>query len=398
MVSDNPLNELYFPQVKGGAAVSSDFSTQYRHLFPVLEKVTYVNACSQGALAIPVRDALNEYLDGMYEKGSLWDQWVMKQEELRALTAQAFSTVVENVAITSSASAGINSVLSSIDFINGKNRIVTTDLEFPTMGQILHAQEKRGAQVTHVPSEPDNTLDLSKFEAALTPDVALVAVTHVCYRNGAMTDIKSVTEIAHKHGIPILVDAYQSVGSLDINFEDVGADFLVGGYLKYFLGIPGIGFMLARNDSPLIPTNTGWFAARDIFAMSIDSYDPAKDARRFSAGTPPVPSIYGAVAGMELSLEAGLENSWNHTQELHRQLRSGIEALGANIATPDHDHGVMLAIKTKDEHQMVIELESEGVVASSRDGNLRLSPHFYNSFEDVDRVLEAIKKKTNLLA
>ena len=110
MVSDNPFNELYFPQDKGGEVVSSDFSAKYRHLFPVLEKATYVNACSQGALAIPVRDALNEYLDGMYEKGSLWDQWVMKQEELRALTAQAFSTVVENVAITSSASAGINSV------------------------------------------------------------------------------------------------------------------------------------------------------------------------------------------------------------------------------------------------------------------------------------------------
>lgn len=378
--------------------MSTDLSAKYRHLFPVLEKVTYVNACSQGALAIPVRDALNGYLDGMYEKGSLWDQWVMKQEELRNLTAQAFSTKVENVAITSSASAGINSVLSSFDFTQGKNRIVTTDLEFPTMGQILHAQERRGAIVTHVTSEPDNTLDLAKFEEALTPDTALVAVTHVCYRNGHMTDLKSVTEIAHKRGIPVLVDAYQSVGSLEINFEKVGADYLVGGYLKYFLGIPGIGFLLARNDSPLIPTNTGWFAARDIFAMSIDSYDPAPDARRFSAGTPPVPSVYGAVAGMKLSLEAGLKNSWNHTIQLHARLRSGIEALGARIATPRESHGVMLAIKSKDEHQLVAELEREGVVASSRDGNLRLSPHLYNSFDDVDRVIEAINKKSHLLA
>jgi len=377
--------------------VATDISAKYRHLFPVLEKVTYVNACSQGALAIPVRDALNEYLDGMYERGSLWDQWVMKQEELRALTAQAFSTKPENVAITSSASAGINSVLSSFNFSTGKNKIVTTDLEFPTMGQILHAQEGRGAQVVHVPSEPDNTLDLAKLEAALTPDVALLAVTHVCYRNGALTDIKAVTQLGHKYGIPVLVDAYQSVGSMPIDFEDVGADFLVGGYLKYFLGIPGIGFLLARSDLPLIPSLTGWFAANDIFAMRIDAYDPAKDARRFSMGTPPVPSVYGAVAGVKLMLEVGLGNAWNHTLDLHQQLRQGLEGLGAKFPTPSGSHGVMLAVKATDDHALVEELEREGVVASSRDGNLRISPHFYNNSLDVQRVVDTVARKSPLL-
>ena len=108
-----------------------ELASQYRHLFPVLENVTYLNSCSQGALAIPVRDALNEYLDGMYEKGSLWDQWVMKQGELRDLVAKAFVTRRSNVAITTTASAGINSVLSSFDFSGSKKRIVTTDLEEP---------------------------------------------------------------------------------------------------------------------------------------------------------------------------------------------------------------------------------------------------------------------------
>jgi selenocysteine lyase/cysteine desulfurase len=376
-----------------------DTASQYRHFFPVFDKVTYINSCSQGALAIPVRDALNEYLDGMYEKGSLWDQWVMKLDELRRLVAEAFSTSSTNVAITTTASAGINSVLSSIDFSGKRNRIVTTDLEFPTMGQILHAQERRGAEIVHVASEPDGTLDLAKLEAALDDRVALVAVTHVCYRNGAMTDIKEVSRLTHKHEIPVLVDAYQSVGSMPIDFDDVGADFLVGGFLKYMLGLPGIGFLLARSDSKLIPTQTGWFAARDIFAMEINQYEPSLDARRFEGGTPPIPSVYGAVAGLKLLLEVGLENAWNHTLAFHKHLREELENIGARVMTPIArlSHGVMVAIQTKDEYALVIGLEQDGIITSSRGGNLRISPHFYNTAKDIEILMSSLQKHRSLL-
>ena len=376
-----------------------DIASKYRHLFPVFERVTYLNSCSQGALAIPVRDALNQYLDGMYEKGSLWDEWVMKQEELRQSVAQAFKTKSSNVAITSNASAGINSVLSSFDFSGPKKRIVTTDLEFPTMGQILHAQERRGAEVVHVPAEQDGTLSLEKLEAALDEGVALLAVTHVCYRTGAMSDIKAVSELGHKYGIPVMVDAYQSAGSMPIDFDDVGADFLVGGFLKYMLGLPGSGFLLARSDSELIPTQTGWFAARDIFAMEIGRYDPSLDARRFEGGTPPIPSLFGAVAGLELLLKVGLENAWNHTFAFHKSLREELEDVGAKVMTPSGlgSHGVMIVIQTMDEHALVSELEKVGVITSSRGGNLRVSPHFYNSAADIGKLMESLGKHRSLL-
>jgi len=376
-----------------------DIASKYRHLFPVFEKVTYLNSCSQGALAIPVRDALNDYFDGMYERGSLWDQWVMKQHELRQLVAKAFSTAPTNVAITTTASAGINSVISSFDFSGKRNRIVTTDLEFPTLGQIVHAQERRGAEIVHIASEPDGTLDLTKLEAALDGRVALVAVTHVCYRNGAMTDIKKVSAISHKHGIPVLVDAYQSVGSMPIDFDDIGADFLVGGFLKYMLGLPGIGFLLARSDSKLIPTHTGWFAAREIFAMEIDRYDPSLDARRFEGGTPPIPSVYGAVAGLKLLLEVGLEQAWNYTLACHKFLREELENVGAKVMTPSGlgSHGVMIAIQTSDEHALVTRLEDHEVITSCRGGNLRVSPHFYNSAEDIAKLMQSLQEFRSLL-
>jgi selenocysteine lyase/cysteine desulfurase len=376
-----------------------DIASQYRHLFPVFEKVTYLNSCSQGALASPVRDALNEYLNGMYEKGSLWDEWVRKQEELRSLVARAFNTESSNVAITANASAGINSVLSAFDFSSSKNRIVTTDLEFPTMGQILHAQENRGAEVIHVAAEPDGSLDLDKLEMALDDRVALVAITHICYRTGAMTDIKRVGELSHKHGIPVIVDAYQSAGSMPIDFDEVGVDFLVGGFLKYMLGLPGIGFLVVNDTFSGIPTQTGWFAAREIFTMEITGYDPAAEARRFETGTPPVPSLYAAAAGIGLLLELGLENVWSATLSLHENLRRGLESLGAAIVTPRElaSHGGMIAFKSEEESKIVSALERDGVIVSSRGGNVRVSPHFYNNEVDVARFLESLIPSRALL-
>ncbi len=377
----------------------NDLSGKYRHLFPVFEKVNYLNSCSQGALAIPVRDAIDEYMEGMYEKGSRWNEWVSKQEELRNLVAKAFSTSPSNVAITSNASSGINSVLSSFDFSGSKNRIITTDLEFPTMGQILHAQERRGATIVHFGTETDGTLDLTKFESSLDERVALVAVTHVCYRTGAMLDLESITNIAHTHGIPVLVDAYQSAGSFPIHFDDIGADFLVAGFLKYMLGLPGIAFLLSRNASQFVPVQTGWFAARDIFAMEIERYDPSLDARRFETGTPPIPSVYGAVSGLHLLLEVGLKEAWQQVYLVHTMLRECLQDLGVRVITPTlfQYHGAMIAFEAPKESALVNALEDDGIIVSSRGGNLRVSPHFYNGVEDVEELMKSLRKHQDLL-
>ncbi len=387
---------------KEGFTLVTDTAKSYRHHFPVFDSVTYINSCSQGALSDRVRAAMDLYLNGMDERGSLWEEWVSCQEDVRGLIARLFSTTPDQVALTTSASAAASSVLSSIDFSKGKSKIVTTSLEFPTMGQIAHAQELRGAEIVHVSAESENILDLGKFEKALDDKTALVLVTHVCFRNGAMTDIKSIVNLAHARGIPVMVDAYQSVGSLTINFEELGADFLIGGVLKYMLGCPGLGFMLVnkKNIGKYIPTQTGWFAARDIFAMDISKYDPAIDARRFESGTPPVPSLYAGRAGLELLLEVGTDNAWAHTSLLHDQLREGVLAMGGKIATPAGagNHGVMLAVKSRDEHAHVDALANEKVVVSCRDSNVRISPHFYNNHADIETCLKALAKHKHLLA
>jgi len=372
-----------------------------RDHFKIFESRAYLNSCSQGALSNEVRAAYDLYLDQLEEFGSLWDTWVGVQEEVRGQLATLFATHSDQVAVTTSASAAMNAIASCFDFRNGPSKVVTTSLEFPTVGQIWHAQERNGAEVVHVPADSDHRLPAERIAAAIDGNTAIVSITHVCYRNGAMNDIKAIVKAAHERGVPVLVDAYQSTGAVPIDFEDLGADFLLGGVLKYMLGSPGIGFALINNktSSEFVPTTTGWFAARDIFSMDISQYDPAKDARRFEAGTPNVPSLYAARAGLKFLLEVGVDNAWRVSNQLHNQLRAGVNELGGVCVTPENpgEHGPMLAIASTDEHALVHAMAQDNVVVSSRDGNIRISPHFYNNSQDVELALASMAKNRHLL-
>jgi selenocysteine lyase/cysteine desulfurase len=370
-----------------------------RNEFPVFAYRTYINSCSQGALAESVRNAYGDYLQGLAEFGSLWEAWVGVQERVRSLLARTFHADDADVAITSSASAAVSAIATCFDFTTGPKRIVTTSLEFPTIGQIWHAQERRGAEVVHVPADSSHRLPVERVDAAIDPDTALVSVTHVCYRNGAMVDIAGIVEAAHAKGVPVLVDAYQTAGALPIDFRALGADFLVGGVLKYMLGSPGVGFALINPErtSELIPLTTGWFAARDVFAMDIYSFDPAKDARRFESGTPVVPSLYAAEAGLTFLLDVGVQAAWEVSSALHHQLRAGITDLGGHVVTPLDHHGPMIAVAATDDHALVDGLATDGVVVSCRDGNVRISPHFYNTTGDIERALESLHRHRHLL-
>lgn len=370
-----------------------------RDEFPVFARRTYVNSCSQGALSVSVRNAYEDYMHGLAEFGSLWEAWVGVQERVRALLARTFHADVGDVAITASASAAVSAIATCFDFASGPRKIVTTSLEFPTIGQIWHAQERRGAEVIHVPAEPDHRLPVERVDAAIDADTAIVSITHVCYRNGAMVDVAAIIDAAHAKGVPVLVDAYQTAGALPIDFQALGADFLVGGVLKYMLGSPGVGFALVnpQRTSELVPLTTGWFAARDVFAMDIYSYDPAKDARRFESGTPVVPSLYAAEAALNFLLEVGVESAWEVSAGLHDQLRAGVTNLGGRVVTPSDLHGPMIAVAARDDHALVDALADDGVVVSCRDGNVRISPHFYNTTGDVERVIQSLHRHRHML-
>jgi selenocysteine lyase/cysteine desulfurase len=371
-----------------------------RHRFPIFEHRVYLNSCSQGAVSDAVRAAYESYLDGLEAEGSLWTHWVDRAERLRGAYARLLNADPEGIAVTTSASAGAAAVASALDF-GRRDTVVTTDLEFPTVGQIWHAQERHGARVVHVPSTEDNLLPLERLAAAIDDRTAIVSVTHVCYRNGSLTDVEAVVRLAHEHGALVLLDAYQAAGAVPIDVRALGVDFVVGGALKYLLASPGVGYLYANPETTghLVPTSTGWFADEDIFAMRIDAYRPARSARRFESGTPPIPSVYAAIAGVELMLEIGVERTAAHVAGLNDRLIDEVAALGGVVATPKDSarRGPLIAVAATDAEQLVDRLSEDGIVTSSRDGNLRISPHCYNNDEDIERLLIALRVNRDLL-
>ena len=184
-----------------------------------------------------------------------------------------------------------------------------SEYEFPTVGQIAHAQELRGAEVVHVRPTADGSIPVERFAEAIDERTALVCCTTISYRTGHRQDVAEISRIAHERGALCLADSYQAVGAVDLDVGALGVDFVTGGTVKYLLASAGLGFLYVRREllERLLPTQTGWFADEDIFQMDISDYSPAADARRFDAGTPPVPNIYGGVAGLSLIEETGVD-------------------------------------------------------------------------------------------
>jgi selenocysteine lyase/cysteine desulfurase len=370
-----------------------------RSRFPIFERLTYLNSCSQGALSDSVRAAYAAYLTDWDEQGAPWEYWVERAETARGVFARLVGGESDEVAVTTSLSAGVSSLASTFDW-SERPRVVVSDFEFPTMGQIWHAQELRGAEVLHVP-QADGVIPVERFAELIDERTALVAITAVCYRNGARLPVEEVVELAHSRGALVLLDAYQAIGSYPIDVRALGVDFLGAGALKYLLASAGLGFLWCRGElaGKLLPTQTGWFADRNIFEMDIHDYSPSPTARRFESGTPPIPAIYAGIAGIELISEIGIAETRVHVTGLNERLIAGVDELGGIVATPRDpaQRGALVCIASTDAAALVRALGDERIVTSSRDGNLRISAHAYNVEGDIDALLDALGRQRGLL-
>ena len=379
--------------------VESDWE-KYRARFPVLEKKTYLNSCAYGALATDVTDALHRYIRDREEKGTDWNYWVERNDSVRNAVARFLGADPDEIAVTASASAGINSIASALNFDGPRKKVVISEYEFPTNAQIWFAQERRGAEVVKV-HEIDGYIPVEEFAAAIDEETLIVAITQVCFRNGARLDIPAIAEIARQKGALFLMDGYQGLGTVDFDVHQAGVDFAVGGMLKYMLGCAGIGFLYVREPlvEVLVPTATGWFAQADIFAMDTSGYNPSPTARRFEMGTPAVPNCYAAEAGLQILEEVGLPAIEYRIGELTAAIKAEAGKAGYTLAMPEDPgrHGALITLKTHDEIALVDILENDGIVTSSRFGNLRISPHFYNDGSDLDSLFRALAKHRHLL-
>jgi selenocysteine lyase/cysteine desulfurase len=345
-------------------------------------------------LANDVRAAILTYMDDRLAVGANWDVWLTKNEAVREATARVLRAQPDEIAVTASVSAGLNALASALDFQGARNKVVITDFEFPTNAQVWHAQKKRGAEVVHARRDADGYIPVQELERLIDERTQLVAITHVCFRNGAKLDIPGIVKAAHARGAKVLLDCYQSVGSTTVDVRALGVDFAVGGMLKYMLGTAGLGFLYVRGDliEGLVPTNTGWFAQENIVAMDITDNRPSHSARRFEAGTPAVVNCYAAEAGLNFLLKVGTDHIGARNQALTRRCMDRLDEIGWPTVTPhlDERRGATVAIPSRDAGGLAAALMERDIVTSHRDANLRASFHFYNNEDDVETLIGAL--------
>ncbi len=373
-----------------------------RERFPIFREKAYINSCSHGALSTNVRAAYEQYLNDRDRLGADWEGWVEKLEVLRQMTAGLVDADADEIAITSSLSEGLNALVSALDFSSVRNKVVVTDFDFPTTAQIFRAQTRRGAEVVNVPAGDDGKqIPLEHFESAIDDRTLIVSIPHICYRNGSRLDLAPIIDLAHRSGALVFVDCYQSIGTTPLDVRKLDVDFLAAGMLKYLVASSGVAFLYVKQElaKNLYPATSGWFAQADVNAMDIYQHVPSPTARRFESGTPNVPNIYAAIAGLKLVNEVGIDEIEKYVRTLTSRIKQRAQEQGFRLATPESDrlHGPQIAIKTSDMYQLVELLKQDGIITSCRDDNLRISPHFYNNLEDIDRLFTSLIEHKNLL-
>lgn len=366
-----------------------------RKEFPSLEKTSYLNTCSLGLLSNTCRAATERYLDLWLNLGaSAWySDWINEMASLRAEFATLIGSDTEEIALLPSISGGLTAVSSSLDF-SKRYKVVTTELDFPTLAYHFSALQRKGVETVIVPSDDGVTVDIERLAKHVDEHTALLATSRVFFTTGWIQDIAALSKICRQNGTILLVDDYQATGQVPLDVRSSGIDILLSGGLKWLLGGPGISYMYVRNEliPSLRPTATGWFAQRDQFSFRVDSNEYKEDARRFETGTPSIAAVYAGKAGVSLINEIGVENIRFRTLNLTNQLVEKLYCNNFSLRIPlDLDrHASITMIETREPRRVVDQLRESGIIVDSRPGGVRLAPYFYNDEHDITRVVSSL--------
>jgi selenocysteine lyase/cysteine desulfurase len=373
---------------------------QFRTRFPIFGRTVYVNSCSQGALSLDVRTALDTFTASWDRHGSPWERWVGEVERLRAAVAVSIGAAAAEIAIMPSASAAIAAIATALSFDGDRRQVLLSEFDFPTMAHVWLAQQRRGAVVDRVTGDGE-TLPIEHYETRIDERTLVVPATHVCFRNGYRIDVTALAALCRDRGAYCMLDDYQRTGTAPLDVHALGVDFLVTGALKYLLGPAGIAFLYVRREliERFEPLATGWFGRVNPFAFSLAPLDWALSARRFETGTPPVPSAYAAAAGLDLLHAVGPAAIDGQIRRLSARMIGGARSRGFALATPDDPdrRGALVVVRCSDAGALVERLEARGIVASARGTGVRVSFHAYNNDEDVDAVLAALDAEASLV-
>jgi kynureninase len=304
--------------------------------------------------------------------------------------AQGSITMHPNVTIAEAV------VLSAIDFSGARNRLVCTEIDFPSMLYLYEGLADRGARVTRVPSADGLTMDPARIAEAIDEHTAVVAISGVIFKSAALVDLAPVIERAHAVGAPVLVDAYQWVGAVPLDVTALGVDYVVGGSVKYLCGGPGAGFLYTRPDrlAGTRPRLTGWVAHPEPFGFDPGPMRYRDDGLRLLNGTPHIPCLYAARAGYEIVREVGVAAIREKSMRLTARIVAFAQAEGWTLNSPvdGTKRGGSVSIGVPEPQRVQKELDRRDVLCDWRPGvGVRFGPHFYNNDEDIERGLAELK-------
>lgn len=367
----------------------------WREEFPITRELVYLNNCSLTPLPRRGRERIERFAREWAELGgrAWYDHWIGEYEALRSDIAGVLGADADEVAIEPNVSAGLVGIASTLDYAK-RPRVVVADLDFPTDGHVFHAVASRGAQVEIVRSPDRVRVPLEVFERAIDDRTAAVCTGHVYFTSGWIQDIAALAELCHRKGAVLVVDAYQSIGALPFDVHASGVDYLVGGTLKWLMGGPGIAYLYARSDvaASAHPSAVGWWGVQDPFAFDIERLRPGTGARRFEYGTPAVAAIYAARAGIELLREVGVDVVRERHQLLSQRLVDGAREQGWTVRCPvdARERTSIVTVEHPEAQGAVDALRARGLICDTRPGLIRLSPHHFNTLEEMDRALELL--------
>jgi selenocysteine lyase/cysteine desulfurase len=371
--------------------------SELRSHFPILREKTYLYSCSQGALSDAVEAGMQKYAASWRTSAAPWDEWMEAYEALRGAFAQFINAQPDEVAIVTSASAGINPIANALQF-DGRNKVVMSEYEFPTMAHIWLAQRPRGAEIQFLDGV-NNTVPTECYERAIDKRTRIVPLTHVSFVNGFRSDVAAIAKIAHAQGALLFLDGYQDCGTRPLDVKALDVDFFVTGTLKYLLGPPGLGFLYVRREliETLTPTMTSWMAQRDVFAFNTKRLDPSPDARRFEGGSPPIPNIYLAQPALDLLAGIGMDNVAAQIERLTAAFLKGVRDLRIESKTPSSSVGPLVVLRATEAAAVLAKLTARGIAVSTRRDGVRFAFHVYNTLEDVNVALTALEDTLDLM-
>ena len=368
---------------------------RYRSEFPIFRDKVYLNTCSLGALGERSRRKVVEFLDIWQSRGaSAWyDVWWEALGDLRTRYARIINAAPVEIALAPNISVALSAVAESLDY-RKRPKVVITSLDFPTVAYQWLAKAGSGVDLVVVESHDRISVPVEAIARAVDDRTALVVTSHVYFTTGAIQDITRVAAVAHQHGALCLIDAYQSVGQIPVDVQQIGVDALVAGGLKWLLGGPGVVFLYVRQAVArgLEPRISGWFGQREQFTFDPRALTLHDGAQRFEMGTPSLAAIYAQLGGLEYIEEIGIPTIRQTTAALTEDLIATLRAAGfkPKVAPEADRRSAIVMIPMPDPAVAVRHLAAGGIIADSRPGHVRFSPFFYNVQDDHVRATERL--------